>query len=718
MKKVVIFLLFITVTNLYSNPDNLEIQKKPKIGLVLAGGGAWGFAHVGVLRVLEQEKIPISYISGTSIGSILGSLYAMGYTVDELEELIHSTNWFDVLNDEIDRRDISAYNKNSFQDYIFGFSLKDNTISLPGGIIEGQKVDYLLSKLHWDAKDITDFSDLPIPFRCVATDIKTGDPVVLKSGDITDAVRSSMSIPGVFTPVELDNNILVDGMFAMNLPIDPVIDMGADVIIAVNFDLPESGLADYSTVTGALLQSFLLNMRMSIREQIPKADILISPNISNYSTFDYGMVDEIYSEGIKAAAKQISKLRKYSDPVQYKRLRSQKVLTTGDAKINKIEIVGVDEEMERIISKTMGITGEHLVTLSYKDIENMIKDVYSLGYFDLITYKIDNGTLRLNIKKKKNNIFHVATEFDYLDNASLLLNLKTFDHEKINFLSELSIRLGDKKEIREKLSLNLGFVNMIGLYSETNLTRDKYPENVTKYMKESLEFRTSLGLSFSLSRYMLGSMAITYDYFNFNEENFNSFILQGGLNIDTLNRSVYPDSGLLIDMIYDWTLPTEIGSEYTKFLFKSKFLIPLMENKLSLMLGANEGILTQDRLLSTILGFGHLGEIPQNQKIYIGGTSSDDRSIPLLGYQKKENFYSYATVFHTGFQLQPYEDIFVQLKYDLGFLSNTQRNLDETIIWGYGLSVGMITPIGPLETSFSLNKEFDYTFNISIGYDL
>lgn len=718
MKKVFIFLLFITVTNIFSNPDNIEKQEKPKIGLVLAGGGAWGFAHVGVLRVLEQEKIPISYISGTSIGSIIGSLYSMGYTVDELEELIHRTNWFDVLNDEIDRRDISAYNKNSFQDYIFGFSLKENEISLPGGIIEGQKVDYLLSELHWDAKFINNFSKLPIPFRCVATDIRTGDPVVLKSGDITDAVRSSMSIPGVFTPVELNDDILVDGMFAMNLPVDPVIDMGADIVIAVNFDLPDSGLADYSTVTGALLQSFLLNMRKSIREQVPKADILISPDISNYSTFDYGMVEEIYSEGVKAAVKQISKLREYSDPELHEKYKSRKVKTAGNVVISYIEINGVDKDMEKIISKTMGLNSKQPVSLSNKDIENMIKDIYSLGYFDLITYKIDYGTLEIDIKKKKSNVFHVATEFDYLDNASLLLNLKTFDHEKINFLSELSIRLGNKKEIREKISLNLGFVNMIGLFSETNVTRDSYPNNTSGHLEESTEARTSLGLSFSLSRYMLGNLAMTYDFFNFDHEYHNSFILQSGVVIDTLNKSLYPDRGIFIDLNYDWTLPTDVGAEYSKFLFKSKFVLPVHEDKFSLLLGLNEGILTQDRLLSTILGFGNLGEVPQNQKIYIGGSSTDSRSISLLGYGRKDNYYSYATVFHSGFQVQPFEDVFVQIRYDLGFLSNDQSNLSDTLIYGYGLSVGTVTPIGPLETSLSFNNDFEYTFNISIGYDL
>lgn len=715
MKKILVILL-LSLTSLYSQEIKI-LEEKPKIGLVLAGGGAWGFAHVGVLRILEEAEIPISYITGTSIGSIIGSLYAMGYSVNELETLIRSTNWFEVLNDSIQRSELSAYNKNSFQDYLFGFSIHDKQINLPGGIIDGQKVDYLLTKLHWNAKDIKDFSQFPIPFSCLATDIKTGDAVILKEGDITDSVRASMSIPGVFTPVEIDNRILVDGMFAMNLPVTNVKDMGADIVIAVNFNIPETGLADYSSVTGALFQSFLMNMNRSIREQLPYADIVISPDISKYSTFDYDKVDDIYKQGIKAAKLKFNELKKLSDPELYKKISNKKLSPKGKVKINSIEITGVNPDMETNIKRVMGLHNKKNLFLSNSEIEKKIRDVYSLGFYDLITYKIREEKLIINIKKKKTNVFNVATEFDYIDNASLLLNLKSHGFNKINYLSDLSIKLGEKRELRERISLNLGFINLIGIFSETNFTKDYYPVSEQNYLEDSYEIRTSLGIGISLSRYLLGTLAVSYDHFNLSH-GYNTFIIQSKLNIDTLDKTIYPEKGILLDLAYDWAIPTEIGTDYNKVLFKSLFVIPVIKKHLSFIIGLDEGFITTDKFFRDILGIDSLYDIPENQQIYVGGNKAENNTISLIGYKKKELSYTYSFVMHTGIQIQPYNDIFLQIKLDGALLSNDQDNLSENVHWGYGLAAGISTLLGPLEVSISGNQYYEFSFNISIGYNI
>ena len=167
-----------------------------------SGGGAKGFAHIGVLKVLDEEKIPVDYIAGTSMGSIIGAFYAMGYTGKEIEEIILSKEWINYFNDFIERKDDLIENKSDRDKYAFSFPLKKWKLELPKGVVKGQNIDNVLSELYLDAKDIDDFSKLPIPFACVATDVETGEEVVLNKGYLPDAIRASMSLPSLLAPVE------------------------------------------------------------------------------------------------------------------------------------------------------------------------------------------------------------------------------------------------------------------------------------------------------------------------------------------------------------------------------------------------------------------------------------------------------------------------------------------------------------------------------------
>lgn len=714
MKTIVkIFILLLISTKIYS----LETEEnKPKIGLVLAGGGAWGFAHVGVLRIIEEEQIPISYITGTSIGAVIGSLYSMGYTVDELEDLIRSENWFNVLNDSIDREDISALNKNDFQDYILGFSVEDKKLKIPGGIVEGQKIDYLLTRLHWDAKDITDFNNLPIPFRCVATNIKSGEPVILSKGDITDSVRASMSIPGVFSPVKVEDDILVDGMFAMNLPVSAVKDMGADIVIAVNFDIPETGFADYTTLTGALFQSFLLNMNINIREEIPLADLIISPDISEYSTFSYDMADEIYQEGIKAANKKRALLKKYSDEDLFLEFKKRKLRKSRSVIIKNVEVLGVNKAMAKSIKDVAGFKKDYIKSLSNKELEKIIQNIYSLGLFDLVTYKIKGSKLIINIREKESNVLGVAMNYDLYDNVSLLLNLKSRLYSDINLFSDLNIKLGEKKEIRERISVNLGFINIVGLFSESNITLDKYPSTAVNHKESSFEARTTLGIGVSLSKYFLGTFSIGYDYLNFNDKDHNTLFLEGVITFDNLDQTIYPESGVFFQLTENWAIPTDIGTDYSRTLLKTLFVIPVIENKLSLLSGINGGMILKQDKLREALGIEPEYEIPVNQKIFVGGNRAETRNLNFIGYKRHEFTYLYSVVLNTGFQFKIFDSTYIQGKINLGVVGDHPENFYMNSIWSYGLFAGVVTPLGPLEASITLNKDYDFTFNLNLGY--
>jgi len=212
--------------------------ERPKIGLALSGGGARGGAHIGVLKALEELNVPVDYIAGTSMGAIIGAFYASGYSPDQIETIISETNWVDAFSDQSDRRGMTMRKKELDADFLIPHRVGFNkgVIQLPLGVLEGQKLDQIFQKAFLPVKDVRNFDELPIPFHAVATNLVTGSEVVIVEGSLADAVRASMSIPGFFAPVVIDDLMLVDGGMANNLPVSVVREMGADIVIAVDLN--------------------------------------------------------------------------------------------------------------------------------------------------------------------------------------------------------------------------------------------------------------------------------------------------------------------------------------------------------------------------------------------------------------------------------------------------------------------------------------------------
>lgn len=236
---VIVFLslLFLNIALCDIN-SNDTVEKNPKIGLVLSGGGALGFAHIPILKAIDSLGIPIDYIAGTSMGGIASALYSIGYSGEELEYLVKNVDWNEIFTDEPER-DLKPYfikKDDGFFQFHFGFD--ENVITPPTGLIRGQKISLFLSKLTYPFEKIKDFDQLPIPFRCVAVDLLTANEVVLKSGSLSKAMRSTMAIPTIFNPVTWGDSLLIDGGLVNNVPVDVVREMGADYVIAVNVGRP------------------------------------------------------------------------------------------------------------------------------------------------------------------------------------------------------------------------------------------------------------------------------------------------------------------------------------------------------------------------------------------------------------------------------------------------------------------------------------------------
>jgi len=310
-----------TTSTLADKPRTCDTggQQRPAIGLALSGGGARGAAHIGVIKVLEELRIPIDCIAGTSMGSIIGGLYASGMSTDDLERAINEIDWAGVFQDEADRAERTFRRKSD--DLLFLVKkkarVKDGKVNIGEALIQGQKFDLVLSELTLPVHGVHDFDKLRIPFRAVATDITNGHEVILGEGSLARALRASMAVPAAFAAVELDDHLLVDGGIVNNLPISVVRDMGADVIIAVDISTPLRTRDELASGLDVLDQLSGLLTRRNVQRQLAtltERDVLLIPPLGEVGSADFDRIQEAVPTGEVAARKQLASLKRYAVP--------------------------------------------------------------------------------------------------------------------------------------------------------------------------------------------------------------------------------------------------------------------------------------------------------------------------------------------------------------------------------------------------------------------
>ena len=337
-------------------------KSRPRIGLVLGGGGARGAAHVGVLKELERLRIPIDAIAGTSMGAIVGGLYATGIRADELEHLVNTIDWTGTLSDKPDREDLPFRRKQDEREFPINFELgvRGGDLLLPKGVIQGQKLDLLLRKLTLSASHIEDFDDLPIPFRAIASDIVAGEAVVLDSGDLTKSIRASMSVPGVFSPARVNGRLLVDGGIVGNLPVDVMKTMGVDIIIAVDVEFPLYKSEELESVLTISEQMLTIMIRKETLRQIQtlnSEDVLIRPQLGVYASSNFGDIAETVEPGRLAVIEKEQNLQRLSlSPEEWRtHLAERKSLPKENEKLAFVRVVHDGKLAARVFDSRLSV---------------------------------------------------------------------------------------------------------------------------------------------------------------------------------------------------------------------------------------------------------------------------------------------------------------------------------------------------------------------------
>jgi NTE family protein len=467
-----------TSTKIHAQPH--KDVKNPKVAVVLSGGGAKGFAHIGALKILEEEGIPIDIIVGNSMGSLIGGFYSLGYTADEIEKIVKKQNWEMLLSDNVPRSMLSENNQMLKQRYQLSFSFSDvKSIGLPQGVIKGQNIMNIFCNLAANVPVDADFSRFPIPFACVAADLETGSEVVITDGFFPKALFSSMAIPGIFQPVRREDRLLVDGGVVNNFPTDVAKRMGADIIIGVDIRGPLKTKEELTSVDEIFNQmiGFLGQGKDSVNNSL--CDIIIRPEITGYSvgSFSHEAADSLILRGKRAALLQREKIRELKRKHNLKqREYSREYVADEKWQITNINFTG-DYKLDKAFLKNklnLEIPGRY----SGKQIKNAIDRLYGYGDFDLVYYYLTgndkNKTLCLDITPRKVYSQQLGFKANTNDAAALLFNITRKNYEKpVGYLSlstELSANPGASivAETSKRNLPTLG-VELKGKYQKYNI---------------------------------------------------------------------------------------------------------------------------------------------------------------------------------------------------------------------------------------------------------
>jgi len=427
---------------IFGQEENLA-KKDFKVGLVLSGGGAKGYAHVGVLKVLEEAGVRVDYIAGTSIGAIIGGLYASGYNARQLDSILDIHDFFDLTKDELPREAYSFYKKKNNGKYAISLPINNWKVGLPKSISKGQNIFNILSQLTEHVHQVEDFSKLPIPFFCIATNLETGEEVVLDQGFLPEAIRASSSFPSIYSPVEIEGYILVDGGLVNNYPIERLKAKGVDYIIGVDVQGELRTRDKLNSVPDILMQIAGYQMYQGIEKKAEMTDLYIKPAILRYNDFSFDAAEEIIKAGEDKAREHFEEFKEIANRQSKSNIQNingfDLIQDTKEINVKKIEITGNDNYTLRYCLDKLRL--EVGKSISHKKFIKGIEALSATGNFESIGYRFtpEEGGVKVSIKLAESEVstfLKFGAHYDDLYKTGILVNL-TMKHPlfKNDFLS-------------------------------------------------------------------------------------------------------------------------------------------------------------------------------------------------------------------------------------------------------------------------------------------
>ena len=712
-----------TIKKLKNDKDRNDL----KVALVLSGGGAKGYAHLGVLRVLEKENIKIDYIAGTSIGALVGTLYSIGYSIDEIEKVLDNLNIESFLESGSDLTGLDLDKKETLKKYSFYINF-DNELnySLPKGLRETEELYLVVKNLLKNYENTKNFNNFPIPLRVVATNLNTGETKSFSEGDIAKILTASMAIPTIFEPVEVNGALYVDGLVSRNLPVEEAYDMGADLVIASDVGTPVVKKDNYN-ILSVLNQMIAIQSSYITKDSKEKATVLISPDIKNISATDTTKRKDLIELGEVATQGQIAKLREFpKNSSNNKRINIQKEKRDSFV-INKIEY---DPKFDK---NTIDILNNIFIVLlnkpiSESDIEKKIVDVYNSKYMDKLYYTVEDGVLHLD--GEKGHLNRVGVGFNYQTGYGTTFNVGTdlFFSGKFGNNINLNFKFGDYLGadlgtltyygIRNRFGIltNIGYnESPFFLYDKRRKTakfmnREAYL-NIGIFNQPSNNSMISYGILSKLSSLKQDTGGSLSQNLEYSENQAKTYLRFKYDNLDSISN---PMRGIKADLIYNFA--SSIGKSKSNLYgpaYSIEGYIPI-SSKSSFVYGLNLASLRGDRIRA-------------DQRIRLGGmyTNIDNNEFEFYGLNYQEKQVKDLISLTLGFKHKIVYSLYFNTKFNIAtFTEDNPLNNNDSRLWknyskGLGISISYDSPIGPIEFSVSSDLKHKRPIgSISIGYKL
>ena len=556
-------------------------DKTLKVGLVLSGGGAKGMAHIGALKVMEESGITIDYIGGTSMGAIVGALYASGYSANELDSLFREADFSDLIQDNLPRGAKTFYEKEDSERYALTLPFNNFRISFPSAISGGQRIYNELVRLLYHVRDVNDFNNLPIPFFCIATNIETGAEVLLNKGYLPEAVMASGTFPSLFEPAEVDGKILIDGGVLNNYPIMEVKQLGADIIIGVDV---QHGLRDRESLQSAtdiLLQINSFKTVDNMKIKVKETDIYIRPDMEDFSVIDFDLAGPIIENGRTAALEHLDTLKRLAAKQNRVRKSTRNIVSKDSISINRLVLEGNINYSRAYVKGKLRIKLPAKTT--FKKLQQGISNLAATNNFTTIRYELvsnESGEdLILRLKENPNKAYlRLGVHYDDLYKTAALVN---FTKKKLlmkDDVASIDIALGDNIRYNFQYYLDKGSYWSFGINSRLNDFSDEInyqvissnfdvpnDTNINEINLNVSDFTNQLYLQTVLNEefaFIIGAeqKLLKYSTRTFNNqdivdppiaagdrlyfENSNYISVYGKLILDTYNNRYFPSKGL------------------------------------------------------------------------------------------------------------------------------------------------------------------------------
>ncbi|WP_300023959.1 patatin-like phospholipase family protein [uncultured Maribacter sp.] len=748
---LVLSVLFLGIGTLVAQDHEEKI--KPKVGLVLSGGGAKGMAHIGALKIIEEAGVEIDYIGGSSMGAIVGAMYAAGYSANELDSIFKATNIGSLIQDNLPRSAKTFYEKDDSERYALTLPFKNFKVTVPPAISGGQNIYNEFVRLLYHVKDIDDFNKLPTPFVCIATDIETGKQVILNSGYLPEAILASGTLPSLFEPTVINDRVLIDGGVVNNYPIDEVRAMGADIIIGVDVQHDLSDRDALLSATEILLQINNYRTVADMEVKSAKTDIYIKPNIEEYSVIDFNRLGEIVKTGEDAAKLKIQELKQLTTGYKKDKNSISVIQENEQLTINRLLIEGNTDHTRGYVKGKLRFSLDE--PTNFKRLQQGISNLSATGNFRTIKYKLlDNMNggedLILPLDETENTSFlRLGAHFDDLYKSAALINITKKRILSKDDVASFDFILGDNIRYNFEYYLDKGTYWSFGINSRFNdfeqeidfdliegnfevgagtalnrinlnvsdFTHQLYVQTVVKE-----EFAFTLGGEFKHLQYSTRTFGDTPNVTTpgttssngrtyFDRSNYVSAF--GSLKLDTYDDKYFPSRGLYFngDMHY-YILSSDFNNNFKDFSISKARMgmaMPLIKN-LSINIETEGGFKLGT---SGVTSFDFL----------LGGYGTDfiNNFIPFVGY----DFISLpGNSFVKAYGRLDYE--FAEKNHMLfsANFANVDDDLFRTGDWfkapsysGYGIGYGLESFLGPINLMYSWTPEIDKSqFFVSIGY--